>query len=170
MNAGGALFSARKQRHASGRSAIGWLLAGSLLTVFSCAAAGAEIPPALRACTSLTEGASRLSCYDKEIERYRSSAVDRYGLSEAQLRKADPTTEKTSPASLKVAAKLAGVSTRSDGRMIFSLDNRQVWIQSSPEDLTRVENGQEVSIEPGALGSFFLVAGRHQSTRVRRLK
>ena len=170
MSAGAALFSAREQRHVSGHNGIGWMLAAGLLMNSSRAATGAEIPPALLACTSLTESARRLSCYDKEIEHYRSLAVDTYGLSEMQLRKAEPATEKTVPRSLVVAAKLAGVSTRGDGRLIFLLDNRQVWIQSSPEDLTHLENGQEVRIEPGALGSFFLVAGRHQSTRVRRLK
>jgi hypothetical protein len=77
-------------------------------------------------------------------------------------------TASKSPDLKQLSAKVAGVSTNGTGRGVFRLDNGQTWQEVEPDPKFVVQAGTTVLITRGALGSFFMSAGAHMSTRVTR--
>jgi hypothetical protein len=56
------------------------------------------------------------------------------------------------------------------GERIFTLDNRQVWIEAEARPNIQFAVGEEVHIEHGAMSSLWLVADKHREVRVTRLQ
>ncbi|MFT6978309.1 MAG: mannose-6-phosphate isomerase class I, partial [Shewanella psychromarinicola] len=70
----------------------------------------------------------------------------------------------------KVYFEVSAVKKAPYGELIITFTNGQVWKQSSPERY-KVDKGQRIFIETGALNSFLLgTDDRNATTRVRRLK
>jgi hypothetical protein len=56
----------------------------------------------------------------------------------------------------KIEAHLARVAPAADGRMVFTLDNDQVWRQVAAEGELLAQQGDAVTISRGWLGSYWL--------------
>jgi mannose-6-phosphate isomerase class I len=70
----------------------------------------------------------------------------------------------------KIYFEISAVKKAPYGELIITFTNGQVWKQSSPERY-KVDKGQRIFIETGALNSFLLgTDDRNATTRVRRLK
>ena len=54
-------------------------------------------------------------------------------------------------------------------KMVFLLDNDQIWMQSNPRPLPFHE-GDTVSIENATMGGYFMRSTRGMGTRVRRIR
>jgi hypothetical protein len=66
-------------------------------------------------------------------------------------------------------AKVLSVTNTASGDWVATLDNGQVWIQVPTGTRFSLRVGDEVTITPGALGSFLLSKGSGgSSVRVRR--
>jgi hypothetical protein len=146
---------------------------------------------ALKACRALQNDAERLACYDLEVDRGTArpapaepaaqvappaapaapeSAEDRFGRERAIEYEERVRVEKESREVGELKALVESIETRIDGLMTITLDNGQVWRQSRPDSLFRLEAGDPVKIRPGALKSYLMTGPANRSTRVTRVK
>jgi hypothetical protein len=58
---------------------------------------------------------------------------------------------------------------RSNGALVISLDNDQVWMQNQPTEYFPLKVGDAVEIRSAALGSFMMFAPSKRATRVTRI-
>jgi hypothetical protein len=75
-----------------------------------------------------------------------------------------------SPGLERLTATVVQVKTRPRGEFVVTLSNGQEWAQKESEKSMHLSVGDQVSIKPGALGSFFLTGTKGASTRVTRVK
>jgi hypothetical protein len=68
----------------------------------------------------------------------------------------------------ELTAKIQGVSVRSSGRALFTLENGQVWQQVESDPGFEVQPGETVHITKALWGSYLMTANSHRSTRVSR--
>lgn len=59
---------------------------------------------------------------------------------------------------------------RSDGVLIVSLDNDQVWMQNQPLEYFPLKVGDTVRIHAGALGSYMMLTPAKRTCRVTRIR
>lgn len=160
--------------------------------ILSCVAAIFTIPPAaaakdqggaLKACRAEADDTRRLACYDREMDRIgqEQTAVDAESppslTPEEQFgrtgRMASEETERRNKESRDLGELISTCTeiwTRSDGLMVFTLENGQVWKQNAPDAFFRLKAGDKVKIQPAAMNSFLLSGPSKRSTRVSRLK
>lgn len=175
-------------------SAVRFLIACVAFTIFVAVAETAEVADAdLKACRAEPDDARRLACYDGEMDRMAResesagvapreapdeasvppqvlTAEERFGREGAMTREEVDRKEVESRELGKLQAKVTEIWTRSDGLMVFTLDNGQVWKQNSPDSQFRLKTGDSVRIQPAAMNSFLLSGPSKRSTRVSRLK
>ncbi|MEJ6474256.1 hypothetical protein [Pseudoalteromonas piscicida] len=139
---------------------------------------------ALQACTLIENDFKRLMCYDnvianKPITEQRGTLTHTHGNSrqtqvpvleskedgfglENQIKVASEEID-------EIRAKVTKVSTQGRGKMVFTLDNGQIWKQLSPETFS-AEEGDTLTIERASFGSFLMKKeGLHRTTRVKRV-
>ena len=68
-----------------------------------------------------------------------------------------------------ITSRLKSVRDADKQKMIFLLENDQIWLQDSPRSLP-FSKGQEVTIKSGTIGGYLLSNEAGVSTRVRRIK
>ncbi|MEP7242547.1 MAG: hypothetical protein ABI885_02565 [Gammaproteobacteria bacterium] len=112
----------------------------------------------LRTCAAETEDARRLACYDREV----GSAL-KVGEASMGAPAAPPP-----PVVAKLQAHVTKLAEQTGGKLVFTLDNGQVWRQSESTPPPNIKQGETVTITPGALGSFWLVGESRRSIRVKR--
>ena len=59
---------------------------------------------------------------------------------------------------------------RSNGALVVTLDNDQVWLQNQPTEYFPLKVGDTVRIHSAALGSFMMFAPSKRATRVTRIR
>ena len=91
----------------------------------------------------------------------------RMGLTPGRVLQLQSTANK-SPDLKELSVKIQAASTNSAGRGVFRLENGQVWQEVEPDAKFTVQPGQTVLITRGAMGSYFMSASAHMSTRVTR--
>ncbi|ASD68658.1 hypothetical protein [Pseudoalteromonas piscicida] len=141
---------------------------------------------ALQACTLIENDFKRLMCYDNVIankpitEAHSHKApVNRDKISATRNEKKAELKEdgfglehKVKAASEEIeeiTAKLIKTTTQGRNKMVFSLDNGQVWRQVSSETFFANE-GDTLIIERASFGSFLMKkAGSNRTTRVKRV-
>lgn len=149
------------------------------------AASPPSIPDSLQSCTVINDDAARLACFDREIDRLSGAAKhspqaapaaplvaeeqQTFGLSPEAVRKLKNPNARAAAAKPKLAAKLSHVSVLADSHLLFTLDNGQIWEQTEIRAGFSAAAGDSVTIEPGALGSFWLSVSAKRATRVRRV-
>lgn len=145
-----------------------WL--GFLL--LSCGALPAHALPdplveGMRHCTGETDQSKRLACFDALAASLPKVEADRFGLTADITRKRDPAAERRMAETI-LPGKIVAVGSTRDGKLIFTLDNQQVWIQSEVKTIEFVV-GDIVHVEHGAMGSLWLAADKGRKTRVKRV-
>lgn len=160
--------------------------------VLSCVVALFAIPPvaaaqnqdvALRACRAEPDDARRLACYDREMDRIGKEQAtvaaesppvltpeEQFGRTGAMARDESDRKNKETRDLGELIATVTEIWTRSDGLMVYTLDNGQVWKQNAPDPHFRLKAGEKVKIQPAAMNSFLLSGPSKRSTRVSRLK
>ncbi len=102
-----------------------------------------DLSAAVAACQKELEDASRLACYDRAARNH------------GQL-----------PESL--VATVRAVIRRPNGAHVITLDNGQVWTETSLDPSFRVAVGEQVRIKRAAMGTYLLSTPSNRSTRVAR--
>ena len=64
---------------------------------------------------------------------------------------------------------IAAIRSGGKQRMVFRLDNGQIWMQTSPRELP-FSVGNKVAIKSGKMGGFIMRSESGTSTRVRRIE
>ncbi len=159
-----------------------------LATVMAQQTAVAEDPSTtLAKCAEEQDDARRLACYDRAIGTQEKRPIpgaaappatapvpakpdEELGareLRDQQEREAE-SSDPNRPTEL--VAKVAEIAKRPNGTHVITLDNGQVWVESSIDYSFRVKVGETVKIRRAALGSFLLSTPGKHSTRVTRQK
>ena len=73
------------------------------------------------------------------------------------------------PEKVNIESTIAAVKNEYQKKMVFRLDNGQIWLQASPRDLP-IKEGDKVTIRNGTIGGFILSTAGGTSTRVQRVK
>ena len=130
-------------------------------------------------CSKETEQAARLACFDALVTTIPRVKADEFGLTAEVARKHAPavaagaaTAATAAPVATDVVAlpgRIVALGLAPRGEIIFTLDNRQVWIQSQVEPGKEFSVGDAVRIEHGAMGSYWLAADKARKTKVKRI-
>lgn len=165
------------------------LLAGVAVTTGT---AGAQ--DALANCAAIADDHERLTCYDRLAGRVPAAvpasvaatapvalppgpiptvtAADPladFGLTQTAKRERDPERwARETPQS--IAGTVAVVQRNAEDRLVVTLDNDQVWVQSETKPNIILRPGDSVTIRRAAMGSFMLVTSNKLATRVRRVR
>jgi hypothetical protein len=124
---------------------------------------------ALRRCAKESDPAQRLARFDAIVSTLPQLEADRFGMTADIKRKRDPAAVQQAQDEM-LAGKISGLRQVPNGEWIFTLDNRQVWIQAETRPAIQFAVGENVHIEHGAMGSLWLVADKHRKVRVKRLQ
>lgn len=145
-------------------------------------------------CRGITDAAARLACFDRESAQVAAetssppsqtppttpSAAEAvpsldpkhtFGLSSAEVSAREEAAGKRPHPVESITAHIARFSGSGNARMVFRLDNDQVWEQLLSEGDLNASPGDEVEISRGVLGSYWLkdkATGR--GCKVRRLR
>ncbi|WP_114394107.1 hypothetical protein [Oleisolibacter albus] len=154
------------------------VLALALLSSLSLPVAARAQTSALDAvlnCLSVPDGPDRLACFNSRVPALRgpgpaapaaTAAPAVQGLGAEQL--ARPRAEAAPEQEVK--ATIAALRQNAEGRMVFTLDNGQVWLQRDSASV-RLKAGDVVTVKPGALGTYNLIGGGSGLIiKVRRVK
>jgi hypothetical protein len=151
--------------------------------IWSCALAaavslahGETLPESLKRCALERDKDVRLACYDEvaAIAAGRPEAAppptpeQQFGVTPGLLRKQQAEGSQT-PELERLVAKVTKIRTLSRGHMLMNLDNGQVWQQKEPRAFL-LKVGEQVTIEPGSLGSFWLANEDGRRTKVTRVR
>ena len=139
-------------------------------------------------CSRISNTNDRLVCFDRQFPAMESKAVPRQDV-EAPAKSsqtdtpivddvAHPAEEAIQEEKPKrrgmfdkrdeviITSIIKEVMKRDRKKMVFQLDNGQVWIQSSPRDL-HIRAGDQVTIKSGLIGGYILRNSAGTSTRVK---
>ena len=138
------------------------------------AASAAELPAAIARCAEVADNLERLTCYDRQNPPRQTSvprtADDTFGAN-ADLKRKQAATDPTMPREAdRITTKVVRVSDARGGQPQFELANGQVWQQTEHRMDAIADTGDEITINRGALGSYFLVGKSKLSTRVKRVR
>lgn len=167
------------ERHSRGGNERGLRrgLATLLCTAYTAAAAPAPDPlAALIACRELVEAAARLACFDRELEVFVQATPapplapeQKFGLPPMVVA-AQESAEAGRTELAEFQARLAGLGQLADGRVVFTLDNGQVWRQLSQGEELLLKTGDIVRLSRGAFHSFWLNSPSGRRCKVTRVR
>jgi hypothetical protein len=167
-----------------------------VLGLFSTLALAQNKPDPLEACYQQPDGAPRLACFNREMQRRqaatagttatpatgttavapaapaavtRKAADDTVGLQGSELRKKLKHDDVKPEVVKPIVAKVVRMVPRPHSMQAFVLDNGQAWEQAESKDNLDVKLDDTVTIKPGILGAFFLNTPRSQRVRVHRI-
>jgi hypothetical protein len=154
---------------------------GAVVGLALLACAGAPAPAALpnpladglRHCASESDQAKRLACFDTLAAGLPKVEADQFGLTADVARKrqtaAPPNKAEPKPAEQSLPGKITALRQASGGVLVFTLDNNQVWVQADADTRFSFNVGDDVRIEHGVMGSFWLAANKGRKTKVKRI-
>ncbi len=82
---------------------------------------------------------------------------------------ATPNKAEAKPHGEVLPGKITALRQASGGVLVFTLDNNQVWAQADADTRFSFKVGDDVRIEHGAMGSFWLAATKGRKTKVKRV-
>jgi hypothetical protein len=138
------------------------------------AASAAELPASIARCAEVADNLERLTCYDRQNPPRQTSAPraadDGFGAN-ADIKRKQAASDPTMPREPEhITAKVVRVSEARPGETQFELANGQVWQQVEHRLDLIADTGDEITINRGAFGSYFLVGKSRLSTRVKRVR
>jgi hypothetical protein len=102
-------------------------------------------------------------------ERTRLTPVEKFGLPPAVVVAKDSAAGQQAEMS-EMSSRLTGLALQDDGRVVFTLDNGQMWRQLVPAGDLLLKLGDKVRLVRGALGSFRLKAPSGRDCKVTRVR
>jgi hypothetical protein len=73
------------------------------------------------------------------------------------------------PKQITVESTVVAIKDERQKKMVFRLENGQIWLQNSPRSLP-IKSGEKVTIKSALVGGYILRSENGTSTRVRRIK
>jgi hypothetical protein len=93
-----------------------------------------------------------------------------FGIPEHQVAEKEVAAGMRPAEATKIEARLAAISQSADGRLVFTLDNAQVWRQLAAEGELLAKAGDPVTVSRGWLGSYWLQLKEARGCKVTRLR
>jgi hypothetical protein len=162
------------------RNSAEWGLAAWVLSSFAVAQ---PLPPSLQKCSEEQDASTRLACYDREIARLKAATAgasspaapapspeENFGVAGELLRKKQEREESSAPQLKRLDSTIVKVTARVRGEGVYQLENGQVWEQKEVSSSFVVRAGDRITIEPGSLGTYWLVNEEGRRTRVKRVR
>jgi hypothetical protein len=152
----------------SGGSSYRWiwiLLAPVCLPAFG----GTEaLSDGLRRCGRESDQTQRLACFDALLSSLPKIEADRFGMTADVAEKRNPGVFRPQQ-NEALTGKIVALREGAQGRLIFTLDNGQVWAQTEARPSIRFAVGDAVRLEHGSMSSLWLAADHDRKTRVKRI-
>jgi hypothetical protein len=144
---------------------------------------GAEPLAGLMACRTVADSTARLACFDRETAALDMKAVasaaapaapkldpkQQFGLPEHAVA-AQEIAAGTRAEAKAIEAHISQLSQGENGRLVFTLDNAQVWRQLVSAGDLLLKPGDAVTISRAALGSYWLQGAAGRGCKVSRLR
>ena len=137
----------------------------------------------IRQCAAESDDTSRLACYDRQFRvldthsppaplqavtpESAATPEQRFGMN-GEVERSNPTTQ--APRLDKLSAHVTDIGYKPHGEAILKLDNGQVWEEADGEEPVRLKVGDEVTLNTGVMGAYWLQSGKHASVRVKRTR
>lgn len=138
------------------------LLPALLLAATSLPAAAVDsLREQLQQCSQFSDNDKRLDCFDQVTGNLQQHAEQQFGQEQKQVIDEAPES---------ITATIATATEGAFGKYIFTLDNGQVWQQVEGSSRATWRGGEQVALERGVFGSFFMrkvTGGR--ALRVKRI-
>jgi len=122
----------------------------------------------LRRCGRQGDQTQRLACFDALVSSLPKIEADQFGMTADLAQKHNPGTFRPQQ-NEALTGKIVALREGSEGRLIFTLDNGQVWAQAESRPNIRFAVGDTVRLEHGAMSSLWLAADHDRKTRVKRI-
>src|ERR1035438_4366123 len=152
-----------------------WVVPGTLW-IGSSSLSAEPSTAALLACLEITSSASRLACFDRAAAALSAISgpvvpatpaapaapapatgqAQHFGLSEKAIAANEVAAGTRATDVPNIEAHIIGLSQAAGGRIVFELDNGQVWRQLEPERDMLAKAGDAATISRGWLGSYWL--------------
>lgn len=138
-------------------------------------------------CRDIKNAAERLACYDTQFPETTAAPTGEESSetivetsapaasAPAKAEQSDPpfTTDKGGffkrKPDVTVNSTISAVKDEQQKKMVFRLENGQIWLQTAPRSLP-IKAGDEVTIKSAIMGGYMLRNENGTSTRVRRIK
>lgn len=158
-------------------------------------AAAADPLANIRRCAAESDAAQRLACYDKQFRVLDAhvpiqpnsapgepaplsaapasapvtapTAEQRFGMN-GQVERREPNTQP--PKIAKLTGRITAIGYKPRGEAIIKLENGQVWEEADGEEPVNLRIGDEVTIDTGVMGAYWLQYGKHAGVRVKRTR
>jgi len=146
--------------------------------IVSSVATAADLPPQIETCAALRRDSERLLCYDKAVAQIKAgvegapapSPENMFGASggitPAKSDAPGPEREELRQITAAVTAARRG----DDGTLVLHLDNGQAWRQQDVEVTLVVNDGDTVTVQRAAFGTFRITDKRGRSARFKRVR
>ena len=152
----------------------------------------------IRQCAAESDDTRRLACYDRQFRVLdaraatpvqprataaaqpatvlgatppvppAATAEQRFGMN-GQVERSNPTTQQA-PKIEQLTGRIAAIGYKPRGESIIKLENGQVWEEADGEEPVNLKVGDEVTIDTGLMGAYWLRFGKHGSVRVKRTR
>jgi hypothetical protein len=156
-----------------------FILAALIPIIASPALAQEALQKQLYGCARIEEAGQRHQCFDGLVPEIRKAGEASFGsLSWKPSPLTAPlvaapsakTQSAVPPLPEKVSLAVKSVSTGSDGKMKFTMENGQIWRQVDAEKVRNLGKGPwTAEIRKAAMGSFMLTINGGRSVRVQRV-
>ncbi|WP_340680991.1 hypothetical protein [Paraglaciecola sp.] len=156
-----------------------------VVSVFENAAVAGNLSSSMLTCNKKTNDVERLRCYDDLNLTLKTDTIEKHIADDTLQQTLQPLPVKPIstiesfglPDKLKakeeienIVAHVTSVDHNLRKKLVVSLDIGQIWEQTDGTNM-RLREGDSISLERGALGSFFLgVEGKNKRMRVKRIK
>jgi hypothetical protein len=150
-----------------------------------------DVVAGMRACANEQDDSRRLACYDRSVGRIPvepphsatskpqpppvpagpeavALAEQQFGMN-SQLGRQQAGAQAV-PQLKELRARVVAVTRKQRGEPIVTLENGQVWQAADGEVMDRLKVGDVVTIGTGWLGSYYILAVRHEGVRVTRVR
>lgn len=175
-------------RHSTPWHAAAWLIAGCVAGLP--AGRAADGLDGLLACRAIAGSQERLACFDRAAASLGggspapavqpsaaaapapglSDPKQSFGLTETAIAEKEVAAGMRPAPLAHIEAHVKALSAAADGRLVFTLDNGQTWVQLRPEgDDLLAKVGDAVTVSRGALGSYWLALSSRRGCKVTRL-
>ena len=135
--------------------------------------APAETVDTILACRVLTDAGARLACFDRTADALAAARDAAPPVHAATADAAPPValpSERTPRPEARIQAAIVAIGFAANGRLVFTLDNGEVWRQLLAEGELLAKVGDAVTISRGMLGSFLLQAPSGRGCKVSRVE
>ena len=143
------------------------ILAALLPLIAAPVAAQTDLMDRVVACAGFEDATQRHACFDKLTPELRGSAVTVFAAPKPTFGDRKPPPSEPDQVKLTVTK----MSKNPDGKLVFTMEDGQVWRQIDTNSAGRIGQGPwEVEIRRGMLGSFVLKLNDYTQMKVRREK